>query len=105
MNDHPINELKEQGRRGLCVFAVVMCITLAMVGVFYLPPANWDIGIAMILGAACVNAFLLLTYLMHFISERKLIWTVFAFTLFFFAGLMFLTLYANHDMPMGTMHH
>jgi len=102
MNDHPTNELKVQGRRGLCVFAVVMCVTLAMVGVFYLPPANWDIGIALILLAACVNAGLLLTYLMHFISERKLIWTVFAFTAFFFAGLMFLTLYSNHDLPFGS---
>jgi FtsH-binding integral membrane protein len=102
MNEHPANELKEYGRRGLSVFAVVMCVTFAMVGVFYLPPANWDIGIALILLAAGVNAGLLLTYLMHFISERKLIWTVFAFTAFFFAGLMFLTLYSNHDLPFGS---
>jgi len=99
---HSTNELKETGRRALCVFAAVMCITFAMVGVFYMPPANWDIGIAMILLAACVNAGLLATYLMHFISERKLIWTVFAFTAFFFAGLMILTLYSNHDLPFGS---
>jgi caa(3)-type oxidase subunit IV len=102
MSDQPIDEIKDQGRRALSVFAVVMCLTLAMVGVFYLPPANWNVGIALILVAACANAGLLLTYLMHFITEKKLIWTVFAFTVFFFAGLMVLTLCANHDLPVGT---
>jgi hypothetical protein len=41
---------------------------------------------------------------MHLISEKKMIYTVLAFTVFFFIGLMGLTLWAMHDFPAGTTH-
>ena len=48
---------------------------------------------------ACVNAGLVAGYLMHLISERKLIYTVLAFTGIFFVGLMGLSILAAHDVP------
>ena len=42
-----------------------------------------------------VNAFLVAGYLMHLLSEKKMIYTVLAFTVFFFAGLMGLTIWAT----------
>ena len=39
---------------------------------------------------------------MHLLSEKKMIYTLLAFTVFFFAGLMGLTLYAMQDFPTGT---
>jgi hypothetical protein len=41
---------------------------------------------------------------MHLISEKKMIYTLLAFTAFFFAGLMGLTVWAAQDMPLGTTH-
>jgi hypothetical protein len=42
---------------------------------------------------------------MHLLSEKKLIYTILGFTVFFFAGLMALTLYAMNDFPAGTKMH
>ncbi|MBI2928804.1 MAG: cytochrome C oxidase subunit IV family protein [Verrucomicrobia bacterium] len=56
-----------------------------------------NIAIALII--ASVKAFLVAGYFMHLISERKLIYGVLISTAFFFTGLMFLTIWAAHDMP------
>jgi hypothetical protein len=42
---------------------------------------------------------------MHLLSEKKAIYTTLAFTVFFFAGLMGLTMWALHDFPTGTQTH
>ncbi len=44
-------------------------------------------------------------FFMHLISERKMIYTLLAFTVFFFAGLMGLTVWAMQDFPTGTVTH
>ena len=64
---------------------------------------HWNIVLALII--ACVKASLVALFFMHLISERQLIYTVLAFTAFFFAGLMFLTLYASSDVPSMTIRH
>ena len=43
---------------------------------------------------AGVKGFLVAGYFMHLVTEKKLIYTVLAFTAFFFAGLMGLTLWS-----------
>jgi hypothetical protein len=42
---------------------------------------------------------------MHLLTEKKLIYTVLAFTVFFFIGLMGLTVWAMNDFPTGTLIH
>ena len=71
----------------------------------YLPHYSWTVKVALILAVACVNAFVVAGFLMHLISEKKMIYTVLGFTAFFFAGLMGLTIYAMHDLPTGTSFH
>ena len=44
-------------------------------------------------------------YLMHLLSEKKLIYTVLMFTVFFVIGLFGLTLWAMTDFPTGTAVH
>jgi hypothetical protein len=44
-------------------------------------------------------------FLMHLLTEKKMIYTVLSFTVFFFAGLMGLTLWAMSDFPLGTAVH
>ena len=58
-----------------------------------------------ILAIACFNAFLVAGFLMHLLSEKKLVYTLLAFTVFFVIGLAGLTLYAMQDFPSGTLTH
>jgi hypothetical protein len=70
----------------------------------YLPHIDWPAKVTLILAIACSNAFVVAGFLMHLISERKMIYTLLAFTVFFFAGLIGLTVWAMQDFPAGTTH-
>lgn len=88
------------------VFLVVLCTTSAMIATsFSHIGEGWTLKVALILVIAVVNAFLVAGYLMHLLSEKKMVYTVLAFTVCFFAGLMGLTLWAMHDFPTGTAVH
>jgi len=52
-----------------------------------------------------VNAFFVAGYLMHLLSEKKLVYPVLAFPVFFLIGLMGLTIWATGDFPLGTTSH
>ena len=101
---HPV-DYKSYLRRCLCVFIAVLCTTALMICASYLPHYSWAVRVTLILAVACVNAFLVAGFLMHLLSEKKMIYTLLGFTVFFFAGLMGLTIYAMQDMPHGTIYH
>jgi caa(3)-type oxidase subunit IV len=101
---HPV-DYKSYLRRCLYVFIAVVCTTSLMICASFLPHFGWTAKVAMILAIACVNAFVVAGFLMHLLSEKKMIYIVLSFTVFFFAGLMGLTLYAMHDFPTGTQMH
>lgn len=86
-------------RRCGIIFAAVVCGTLLMVGASYLTLPNRMVSIGLVLAVACVNAFLVAGYLMHLISERRMIHALLAFTGLFFVALMGLTVWAAYDMP------
>lgn len=98
---HPV-DFKSYLRRCLYVFIAVICTTSLMICVSFLPGYGWTAKVGMILVIACVNAFVVAGFLMHLLSEKKLIYTTLAFTVFFFAGLMGLTIWAMHDLPAGS---
>jgi len=93
-------------RRCVYVFVAVLCSVSLMLWASYLPQAHfdWPLKVKLILAVACGNAFLVAGFLMHLISEKKMIYTVLAFTVFFAAAMMWLTLYAMQDFPAGTTH-
>jgi caa(3)-type oxidase subunit IV len=97
----PLNPdaFRAYARRSGLVFLVVACMTLLMVGTSYLPLSNHALTIGIILAVAAVNASLVAGYLMHLISEQRMIYTLLVFTGIFFAGLMGLSIYASHDVP------
>lgn len=101
---HPV-EFKSYLRRCVYVFIAILCATALMIGASFLPNYGWPAKVAMILTIACVNALVVAGFLMHLLSEKKLIYVTLAFTLFFFAGLMGLTIWAMHDFPGGTTMH
>jgi hypothetical protein len=66
---------------------------------------GWPLKVAIIVAIAIVNAFFVAGFLMHLLTEKKMIYTVLGFTVFFFAGLMGLTLWAMNNFPSGTIEH
>jgi caa(3)-type oxidase subunit IV len=105
MSDSHSVSFKSYLQRCIYIFIAVLCAISLMIFISYLPHYGWPFKVTMILSVACVNAFLVAGFLMHLLSEKKLIYTVLAFTVFFFAGLMALTLYAMQDFPSGTQMH
>ena len=101
---HPV-DFKTYLRRCLYVFIAVVCTTALMIYASFLPHYGWPAKVAMILAIACVNATIVAGFLMHLLSEKKMIYTVLGFTVFFFAGLFVLTICAMHDFPTGTQMH
>ena len=81
----------------LIVFFALLVGTLFTVWASYIDLGHhWNIVLALVI--ACVKGFLVAGYFMHLVTEKKMIYTVLAFTAFFFAGLMFLTLWSmQHD--------
>jgi caa(3)-type oxidase subunit IV len=92
-------------RRYLYVFYALLFGTLITVGASFIPFGSRGINIAVALFIAGGKAFLVAGYFMHLISERKMIYGVLAFTAFFFAGLMALTLWSFGDFPPHTVTH
>jgi caa(3)-type oxidase subunit IV len=85
------------------VFVIVLCTTSAMIATSFAHLGDgWTLKVALILAIAVVNAFLVAGYLMHLLSEKKLIYGVLIFTVLFFIGLMGLTMWAMSDFPTGT---
>jgi hypothetical protein len=86
-------------RRCGLVFLAVASMTLLIVAASYLPLRNHALTVGFILAGAIVNAGLVAGYLMHLLSERKVIYTLLVFTGIFFAGLMGLSILAAYDVP------
>src|ERR1700743_1462530 len=102
VDEHP-GDFNKCVRLSAAIFLAVLCAGGAMIYISYLPMDHysWAAKVALILTVATVNAFLVAGFLMHLLSEKKLIYTVLAFTVFFVAGLFALTLYAMRDFPAG----
>ena len=103
VQDH--DHVAEHVRRYLYVFYALLFGTLVTVGASYIPFGNHAFNIAVALFIACGKAFLVAGFFMHLISERKMIYGLLAFTVFFFAGLMVLTVCSFADFPRMTVTH
>ena len=87
------------------IFSVVVVAIGGMIYASFLPHFGWPAKVAIILAIATVNAFLVAGYLMHLLSEKKLVYTVLIFTVIFVVGLFGLTMWAMSDFPIGTATH
>ena len=90
-------------RRYLYVFYALIAGTGFTVWASYIHFGSSTINIAVALVIACTKAFLVAGYFMHLMSERKMIYSILAFTVFFFIGLMGLTLWSLDDFPFHTV--
>jgi FtsH-binding integral membrane protein len=105
LHEHPVN-FNSYLRRCLYIFIAILCAISLMVWISYLPANySWTMKAGLILTVAGCNAFLVAGFLMHLLSEKKMIYTILGFTVFFVIGLFWLTLYAMQDFPSGTQMH
>jgi|SRR5882724_1146819 len=103
LQEHPV-EFKSYVRTCIYVFIAILCATGLMIYASFLPHYSWAVKVSLILAVACGNAFVVAGFLMHLISEKKMVYMVLGFTVMFVAGLFWLTLYAMQDFPAGTTH-
>jgi FtsH-binding integral membrane protein len=103
-SEHPVN-FNSYVRTCVLVFIAVLFAIGLMIFTSYLPHYGWPLKVTLILAIAVCNAFCVAGFLMHLLTEKKLVYTVLTFTVGFFIGLMGLTLWAMQDFPTGTAVH
>jgi cytochrome c oxidase subunit 4 len=95
MSDHdsPL-EIQKSVKRYLFVFyaLIVGTIVTVMASRFHIDSVALTVAIALFI--ACIKGFLVAGYFMHLISEKKMIYGILIATVFFFTGLMFLTVWS-----------
>ena len=92
---HDAHDIKKAVRRYLLVFAALLVGTIVTVLASFIDFGHPGANIAVALFIAIVKASLVAGYFMHLLDERKLIYGVLGATFFFFAGLMYLTLWST----------
>ena len=105
MSDHNAHNIHDEVRRYLIIFGCLMLGTIATVGAYYLHLPSVALTIAVALFIASVKAFLVAGYFMHLMSEKKMIYGILAATVFFFAGLMYLTIWSMQPTSLIHIQH
>jgi cytochrome c oxidase subunit 4 len=104
-HEHEHDNFSHHIRRYLYVFFALIIGTIFTVWASYIHFESRAVNITLALVIACTKAFLVAGFFMHLISEKKMIYGIMAFTAFFFAGLMALTLWSMGDFPWQTVRH
>jgi caa(3)-type oxidase subunit IV len=103
MSDHTVEHAADTGghsieeaRRHMRTYAIIgvalMVGTGLTVWAAFIDFGSREINIITALVIACTKGFLVAGFFMHLISEKKMIYSVLFFTVFFAAALMILTL-------------
>ena len=102
---HSHADIKKHVRTYLVIFIALLVGTVVTV---WLNSVHFDslvLTISIALFVAVIKAGLVAGFFMHLIDEKKMIYGILASTVFFFIGLMGLTIWALHDFPADTMLH
>ena len=102
-DQHSHDDIQKHIKVYLYIFGALLIGTIITVLASRIHFGSHSMNIAVALVIASVKAFLVAGYFMHLIDERKMIYGILASTVFFFIGLMGLTLWALHDFPTNTM--
>ena len=99
------HDISKHVRTYIIVFVALLIGTALTVGLYFVHFNRFAVTVAIALIVATVKAALVAGWFMHLKAERKLIYTVLAFTAFFFAGMMALIIWSLFDLPNGTYMH
>ena len=103
MSGHTVEEVEAEKRKYLMVFGALLVGTLVTVGAYYVHFSSVVTTVTVALIIASIKGFLVAGYFMHLVDEKKTIYTILIFTVFFFIGMMALTLWASNDFPVTTI--
>lgn len=92
MSDH--HDVKAEVRRYMLIFAALIIGTILTVAAAKIHFGSTTANIVVALIIAGIKAFLVAGFFMHLWDEKKMIYAVLGATVFFFAGLMFLTIWS-----------
>ena len=96
MNETHLEEFKKHLKIYINVFVALLLLTFVTVGASYIHfGGKGNIAVALVI--ALIKAGLVAGFFMHLKSERRPIYRILYFTVFFFLPLMFLTIWAFHD--------
>jgi caa(3)-type oxidase subunit IV len=93
-DQHDAHDFQKHVKRYLFVFYALIVGTVITVwaSTFHIDSVALTVAIALFI--ACIKGFLVAGYFMHLMSERKMIYGILLATVFFFAGLMYLTVWS-----------
>ena len=86
------HDIRKHVKVYIFVFVALLVGTIITVAASYFDLGSLNIAVAVFI--ATIKAFLVAGYFMHLISEKKMIYGILAATAFFFAGLMYLTVWS-----------
>lgn len=98
---HP-HDVSKEVRKYLLVFGALLVGTLITVWASYIDFGGQKMNIIVALIIATVKASLVASFFMHLIDEKKMIYAFLGATVFFFIGLMYLTVWS---MEPGSLIH
>ena len=90
-----IEEVRRHVRQHKIIALGLVAGTVLTIWASKIPFGNPSINIAIALGIACIQAFLIVAFFMNLISEKKMIYAVLVFTTVFFVVQMGVTVWAR----------
>ena len=102
---HSPEEVSKHVKIYIGVFVALLIGTVITVGLNSVHFDSMKVTVAIALFVAVIKAALVACYFMHLISEKRMIYIILAFTVFFFISLMVITISAYHDFPALTTTH
>jgi cytochrome c oxidase subunit IV len=92
---HSAHDVSKEVRKYLMVFGALLIGTILTVWASYINFGTPAANIIVALVIASVKATLVAAFFMHLVDEKKLVYGVLGATVFFFVGLMYLTLWSS----------
>jgi cytochrome c oxidase subunit 4 len=99
---HSHADIKKHIRVYIVIFIALLIGTFVTVALYSIHFENFAVTVAIALLVAPIKASLVAGFFMHLISEKKAIYAMLAATIFFFASMMYLTVWSRDQMPRGT---
>lgn len=103
-DSHSHDDIAKHVKSYIMVFVALLVGTVITVGLYYVHFESFAVTVGVALLVASIKAFLVAAYFMHLISERKMIYSILGFTVFFFAAMMFLTVWSKDSIPRGSQY-
>jgi cytochrome c oxidase subunit 4 len=94
-SEQELQDVKKHVRQHLLIAVGVAVGTIMTIWTSQTNFGNFAANVAMTLGIAAVQAFLVAAYFMHLLSEKKVIYSFLVFTAVFFVVMMGVTFWAR----------